>query len=144
MAKKIFVNLPVKDLDKTVAFFTALGFSFNPQFTDENATCMIISEDIYVMFLVEKFFKTFTKKEIADYSRTTEVILCLSADNRSGVDDMVRKAIEAGGSRSNDPQDHGWMYGHSFQDVDGHLWEVVYIDEAAASNPALQTEASLS
>jgi uncharacterized protein len=131
MATKIFVNLPVKDLNKSVAFFTHLGYSFNPQFTNENATCMIIVEDIFVMLLVEPFFKTFTKKQIADATKSTESIICLSADSRQQVDEMVSKAIAAGGTSPNAKQDQGFMYGHGFQDLDGHLWEVMYMDMSA-------------
>jgi len=131
MATKIFVNLPVKDLNKSIDFFTQLGFTFNPQFTDENATCMIIGEDIFVMLLVEKFFKTFTKKEISDASKSTEVILALSADSREKVDELVNKAFAAGASASNYDQDQGFMYGRSFQDLDGHLWEVMWMDPSA-------------
>ncbi len=128
MATQIFVNLPVKDLNRTVSFFTKLGFTFNPQFTDENATCMIIGENIFVMLLVEKFFKTFTKKEISDATNSTEVILAISTESRQRVDEMVSIAIEAGGTAPNDVQDHGWMYAHGFEDLDGHLWEVMYAD----------------
>lgn len=131
MATKIFVNLPVRDLNKTIEFFTKLGFTFNPQFTDENATCMIVGEDIFVMLLVEKFFKTFTKKEICDTTKNTEVIVALSAESREKVDQMTTKAIEAGGRETRERQDHGWMYGRAFQDIDGHLWEIVYMDESA-------------
>jgi uncharacterized protein len=131
MTTKIFANLPVKDLNKTVEFFTKLGFKFNPQFTDENATCMIIGDDIFVMLLVEKFFKTFTKNEICDTSKYTEVLLALSADSREKVDEMIKKAIESGGSEYREPQDHGWMYGRSFQDIDGHIWELIYMDANA-------------
>ena len=131
MKTKTFVNLPVKDLNKTIEFFTKLGFKFNPQFTDENATCMIVGDDIFVMFLVEKFFKTFTKKEIADTSKNTEVIVALSVEGRENVDQMINKAIEYGGKESREPQDHGWMYGRSFEDIDGHLWEIIYMDESA-------------
>jgi len=131
MPTQIFVNLPVKDLNKSVAFFTELGYKFDPQFTDENATCMIVADDIFVMLLVEKFFKTFTKKEISDAKKSTEVILCLSADSRERVDEMVSKAVKAGGTTPNEKQDQGWMYGHGFQDLDGHLWEVVYMDQSA-------------
>ena len=131
MVTKIFVNLPVKDLNKTVEFFTKLGFRFNPQFTDENATCMIVGEDIFVMLLVEKFFKTFTKKEICDATKDAEVIVALSAESREKVDQMMNKVIEAGGRESRESQDYGWMYGRSFQDIDGHLWEIVYMDESA-------------
>jgi predicted lactoylglutathione lyase len=128
---KIFVNLPVKDLNKTIEFFTKLGFKFNPQFTDKNATCMIVGEDIFVMLLVEKFFNTFTKKEISDTSKNTEVIVALSVEGRENVDQMLTKAIEYGGKESREPQDHGWMYGRSFEDIDGHLWEIIYMDESA-------------
>ncbi|HEX2013819.1 MAG TPA: VOC family protein [Nitrososphaera sp.] len=131
MATKIFVNLPVKDLNKTIAFFTKLGFTFNPQFTDENATCMIVGEDIFVMLLVDKFFKTFTKKEICDTGKATEAIIALSAESRAKVDQMITNVIEAGGTESRAQQDHGWMYGRSFQDIDGHLWEILYMDESA-------------
>ena len=131
MATQIFVNLPVRDLNKTVEFFTKLGFKFNPQFTDENATCMIIGDDIFVMLLVEKFFKTFTKNEICDTSKNTEVLLALSADSREKVDQMIKKAIESGGNEFREPQDHGWMYGRSVQDIDGHIWEIIYMDESA-------------
>jgi predicted lactoylglutathione lyase len=131
---KIFVNLPVKNLNKTIEFFTKLGFKFNPQFTDENATCMIVGEDIFVMLLVEKFFKTFTKKEICDTSKNTEVIVALSVEGREKVDQMINKAIEAGGRESREPQDHGWMYGRSFEDINGHLWEIIYMDENALKN----------
>jgi uncharacterized protein len=128
---KIFVNLPIMDLNKSVAFFTKLGFSFNPQFTDENATCMIIGEDIFIMLLVEKFFKTFTKKDVCDTSKNTEAIVALSVESREKVDQMIEKAIEAGGSEPREKQDHGWMYGRSFEDIDGHLWEVFFMEESA-------------
>jgi uncharacterized protein len=131
---KIFVNLPAKDLNKTIDFFTKLGFKFNPQFTDENATCMIVGEDIFVMLLVERFFKTFTKKEICDTSKNTEVIVALSVEGREKVDQMINKAIEAGGRESREPQDHGWMYGRSFEDINGHIWEIIYMDESALKN----------
>jgi len=131
---KIFVNLPVKDLNNTIDFFTKLGFKFNPQFTDENATCMIVSEDIFVMLLVEKFFKTFTKKEICDTTKDTEVIVALSVESREKVDQMINKALESGGKESREPQDHGWMYGRSFEDINKHLWEIIYMDESAVKN----------
>jgi uncharacterized protein len=131
---KIFINLPVKDLNNTIDFFTKLGFKFNPQFTDENATCMIVGEDIFVMLLVEKFFKTFTKKEICDTSKNTEVIVALSVESREKVDQMINKALESGGKESREPQDHGWMYGRSFEDINKHLWEIIYMDESAVKN----------
>lgn len=128
MATKIFVNLPVKDLGRSVDFFTKLGFGFNPQFTDESATCMIISESIFVMLLVESRFKDFTKKEIADAHKTTEVLIALDAESREDVDIMVKNAEAAGGSIYRDAEDYGWMYGHSFADLDGHQWEIAYMD----------------
>jgi predicted lactoylglutathione lyase len=131
MATKIFVNLPVKNLDQSVAFFTKLGFSFNPQFTDEKATCMIVGENIFAMLLVESFFKTFTKKEIANAHKSTEVLLAIDAGSKNEVQDMVSKAVAAGGSTYMDPQDHGWMYQHSFADLDGHQWEILFMDESA-------------
>jgi uncharacterized protein len=131
---KIFLNLPVRDLNKTIEFFTKLGFKFNPQFTDENATCMIVGEDIFVMLLVEKFFRTFTKKEISDTSKNTEMIVALSMENKEKVDQMINKVVQAGGKESREAQDHGWMYGRSFEDINGHLWEVFYMDEGALKN----------
>lgn len=132
MATKIFINLPVKNLNKSIDFFTKLGYSFNQQFTDEKATCMIISEHIYVMLLVTEFFQTFTQKQVADAMKYTESIICLSAESRDEVDELVRKAQEAGAVVATQPQDHGWMYQHGFQDLDGHLWEIAYMDEQAA------------
>ncbi len=131
MATQIFVNLPVKDLNKSVEFFRKLGYTFNPQFTDENATCMIISDSIYVMLLVEPFFKSFTKKEIPDTTQNAQVILALSADSREGVDELVNKAVAAGATTPNEKQDQGFMYGWGYQDLDGHLWEVMYMDPNA-------------
>jgi predicted lactoylglutathione lyase len=131
VAKQIFVNLPVKDLGKTIEFFKKLGFEFNPQFTDENATCMVVNDNIFVMLLVEKFFKTFTQKEICDTTKNTEVIIALSTESREKVDQMLQNVIKAGGKESRKPQDHGWMYGRSFEDLNGHLWEIIYMDEKA-------------
>jgi predicted lactoylglutathione lyase len=130
MATKIFVNLPVRDLNRSMDFFKQLGFHFNPQFTDKNATCMIIGEDIYIMMLVEPFFKGFTKKEICDAAKSTEVIITLSADSREKVDEMVNKALTSGAAVSSKTQDQGWMYGRGFQDLDGHLWEMIWMDPA--------------
>ena len=133
MSTKIFVNLPVKDLDKSIEFFTQLGYTFNPQFTDETATCMIVSADIYVMLLTHAKFKTFTPKQICDATQSTEVLVCLSCESREHVDAMVRKAVAAGGTTYNAPQDHGFMYGHGFQDLDGHIWELVYMEPSATN-----------
>jgi uncharacterized protein len=128
MATKIFVNLPVKDLNRSVDFFTKLGYTFNQQFTDKKATCMIIGEDIFVMLLVEQFFKTFIPNEIADATKTTESLICLSADSREKVDEMVNKAVAAGATTHKEPQDHDFMYGHGYRDLDGHLWEIMWMD----------------
>lgn len=128
MATQIFINLPVKDLPASIAFFTHLGYTFNPQFTDETATCMIIADNIFAMLLTHSKFQQFTPKAIADAHKTTEVLIALDAESREAVDATVRKAVEAGGSIYADPQDHGWMYQHSFADLDGHQWEVLYMD----------------
>ncbi|MFC4102519.1 VOC family protein [Paenibacillus xanthanilyticus] len=124
---KTFINLPVKDLQKSMDFFSAIGFEFNKQFTDDKATCMIINEHCYAMLLVEPFFQSFTSKSLADTTRSTEVIVALAADSREQVDEIADKAMAAGGLHSNDPQDLGFMYTRSFQDINGHLWEVFYM-----------------
>jgi uncharacterized protein len=135
MATNIFVNLPVKDLQKSISFFTHLGFQFNPQFTDENATCMIIGTESFVMLLVEPFFQTFTRKPISDAFAATEVLVALSVDSRDAVDAMVNKALEAGGQLYSEPQDHGFMYQRAFQDLDGHQWEVIWMDPGFVAHP---------
>ena len=134
MAAKIFVNLPVKNLNKSVELFSQLGFTFDPQFTDETATCMIVAEDIYVMLLTEEKFKTFIPKKLCDATKSTEVVVCLSCESRAEVDEMVRKAIAAGGTTYNDAQDYGFMYGHGFQDLDGHIWELIFIEPPGTIN----------
>ena len=133
MNKQIYVNLPVKDLERSQAFFGALGFRFNPQFSDRNAACMIVSPDIYVMLLAEPFFQTFTNKPIADARASTEVLLCLSCDSRAAVDDLAAKAKAAGGAWPNEPKDHGFMYQHGFEDLDGHLWELAFMESMPES-----------
>jgi uncharacterized protein len=133
MSTQIFVNLPVKNLNKSVEFFAKLGYEFNSQFTDENATCMIVSENIFVMLLVEKFFKTFTPKEICDTSKSAEVLVALSFESRAEVDAMVAKAIAAGGTTYKEPIDMGFMYQHGFQDLDGHIWEIFFMEESAVN-----------
>ncbi|MEG4217394.1 VOC family protein [Microcoleus sp. Pol14C6] len=133
MATKIFLNLPVKNLDRSVEFFTKLGFSFNAQFTDETATCMVVSEDIFVMLLTEAKFKEFTPNAICDATKSTEVLVCLSSESREEVDKMIRKAVAAGGTTYNEPQDHGFMYGHGFQDLDGHIWETMFMEPCAVN-----------
>jgi predicted lactoylglutathione lyase len=132
MARQIFVNLPIADMERSKAFFAALGFSFNPQFTNDQGACMVISDTIYAMLLVKPFFKTFIDTEIADATKTTEVLTCLSCDSRAEVDELVKKAVAAGGKPHRQPQDHGFMYGHGFTDPDGHVWELVYMDPNAA------------
>ena len=134
MATKIFINLPVKDLDRSKAFFSALGYNFNPQFTDEKAACMVVSEHIYVMMLVESYFKTFTKKEVGNAHLATQVLLALDAASRDEVQQTITKATELGGSIYAKPQDHGWMYQHSFADLDGHQWEIIYMDATKLPN----------
>lgn len=130
MTTNLFVNLPIKNLQNTVDFFTALGFTFNPQFSDETSTCMIISDSIFAMLLEEEKFKTFTPKEICDTSKSVEALLSLQVESREEVDSMVAKALEAGGSNHMPVQDLGFMYGHSFQDINGHVWEVFYMEGA--------------
>jgi uncharacterized protein len=132
MSAQIFVNLPVKNLGPSMAFFTNLGFAFNPQFTNEEAACMIVSDDSFVMLLTEDKFKTFTNKPICDATKFTEVLVCLSAESREKVDETVSKAVAAGGSTYNEPQDYGFMYGHGFQDLDGHIWELFYMVPGAS------------
>ncbi|NJP09084.1 MAG: VOC family protein [Leptolyngbyaceae cyanobacterium RU_5_1] len=131
MSTQIFVNLPVKDLKPSISFFTQLGFQFNPQFTDETATCMIVSENIFVMLLTYEKFKTFTPNAICDATKSTEVLVCLSMESREKVDEMVRNAIAAGGTTYSEPQDYGFMYAHGFQDLDGHIWELMYMEPSA-------------
>jgi uncharacterized protein len=128
MTTKIFVNLTVKDLDRCRRFFKQLGFTFNPQFTDETAACMVITDDIYAMLLTYPKFKEFTKKDIADAQKTTEVLTCLSFDSKDEVNELVDKAVAAGGTEAREPQDYGFMYGRSFNDLDGHIWEIIWMD----------------
>jgi predicted lactoylglutathione lyase len=130
MVNKLFVNLPVADLQKSIQFFSQLGFSFNEQFTDDKAACMIIGQNIYAMLLVKERFSDFTKKPISDAHTTTEVLLAIDVPARNAVDEMVQKAVTVGGSIYMEPQDHGWMYQHSFADLDGHQWEVFFMDES--------------
>ena len=131
MATKIFVNLPVKDLNKSMTFFKALGYDFNSQFTDSTAACLVISEDIYAMLLTHAKFKEFTPKAICDTAKSTEVLICLSCESRAQVDALVGKALAAGGSKYAEPKDYGFMYQHSFQDPDGHQWELIYMEPDA-------------
>ena len=140
--RKIFVNLAVDDLDRSVEFFTKLGFEFDPRFTDETATCMIVSDEAFVMLLVKDRFKDFTKKELADPASQTEAIVALSAASREEVDEFADAALEAGGRSANDPLEFDFRYGRSFQDPDGHLWEVIWMDMSAVPEPAATATAS--
>lgn len=132
MFKQIFVNLAVKDMARSQAFFKALGLSFNPRFTNEQGACLEIGENFYAMLLVEPFFQGFTKKPISDAHKATEVLLALSVDSRAAVEEVIANAVAAGAATPNAPQDHGFMYQHGFADLDGHQWEVFWMDEAAA------------
>lgn len=129
MPTSIFLNLPIKDLERSTAFFSALGYTFNPQFTNENATCMVISESIFAMLLVEPFYQTFTAKQIVDATTQSEALIGVSADSRQEVDDMVDKAIAAGAIVSREAQDYGFMYSRTFDDLDGHTWEFIWMDQ---------------
>ena len=133
MSTKIYVNLPVKDLERSKEFFGRLGFEFDPKFTDRNATCMIVGENNFVMLLTEEFFGKFTKKELSDTARATEVILALSAESREKVDEMFDRAIAAGGAAGVEPVDENSMYNRSFEDPDGHLWEIFFMEQSAAA-----------
>ena len=127
-ARKMFVNLPVRDLHRSVEFFSTLGFSFDSRFTDEKAACMVVSEEAFVMLLTEPFFKTFTRRRVCNTARDAEGLFALSCRSKAEVDEMVRIAIAAGGKQAMEKQDHGFMYGWSFYDLDGHHWEVVWMD----------------
>jgi uncharacterized protein len=136
-SRLIFVNLPVTDLSASTAFFSALGFGFDERFTDDSATCMVVSEQAYVMLLAESAFAQFTTKPIADARTSTEAILAVSAESREEVDAFADAALAAGASPANEPMDHGFMYGRSFNDPDGHLWEVMWMSpEAIEQGPA--------
>ncbi|MGW7822935.1 VOC family protein [Streptomyces puniciscabiei] len=124
----IFVNLPVNDLDASKKFFTELGYTINPQFSDEKAASVVISDTIVAMLLTKPFYATFTKKEIADATKTSEVLVALSAESREKVDELVDKALASGATPSGETQDHGFMYGRAFDDLDGHTWEVIWMD----------------
>ena len=132
MISKIFVNLPVKDLDKSMAFFKAIGFSFNTQFTDKTAACMVMSDDIYAMLLTHDKVKQFTEKQIADANKTTEVLTALAVESKAKVHELADKAIKAGAKEPRQPQDYGFMFARSFEDPDGHIWEVFWMDPAQA------------
>lgn len=128
-SRKLFVNLAVRDLRRSMGMFSRLGFEFDPRYTDDKAACMVVSDEAYVMLLTEPFFRTFTKKELCDTSTRTEGLFALSCGSRAEVDELVRKAVAAGGSAAMPPVDHGFMYSSSFYDLDGHHWEVLWMDE---------------
>jgi predicted lactoylglutathione lyase len=128
MAKKIFINLPVADLQKATTFYTAIGFTNNPQFSDETASCMVLTEEIYVMLLTYPKFREFTKKEIGNSFSIASVINSLSLDSVEEVNSITDQALKAGGKETNEPKDYGFMQQRSFEDLDGHLWEVLYMD----------------
>jgi predicted lactoylglutathione lyase len=134
---QLFVNLPVKNLDRSVEFYTKLGYTFNPKFTDENATCMIVGENIFVMLLVEPFFQSFTKKTVVDASKQVETLVAVSLPNRAEVDALADKAVAAGAT-AHEPKDYGFMYQRSYDDLDGHTWEVFYMDADADPSAAQQ------
>jgi uncharacterized protein len=134
MATKIFINLPVKNLDNSISFFTKLGFSFNPQFTDDKAGCMVISDNIFAILLTETYFQTFTKKQVCDAKTSTEVLITLDTNSKEELQQLVQKAKESGAVIYNEPQDHGWMYQHGFADLDGHQWELAYMDATQIPN----------
>lgn len=134
MATKVFINLPVSDVERSKAFFEGLGFSFNPQFSDDKAACIVISDSIYVQLLQRDYFATFTRKAIADAHKTTEVLIALDAASREEVDQFIAKAVELGATTYAQAADHGWMYQHSFADLDGHQWEMAYVDMSQFAN----------
>lgn len=136
MSRMIFVNLPVRDLPRAMTFFRALGFDFNPRFTDDTAACMVIDERIHAMLLTHRKFADFAPHAIADATRATEVLVCLSCASRAEVDELVGKAVAAGGTTFRPPEDHGFMYGRAFQDLDGHVWELAWMDPSAIAAPA--------
>jgi uncharacterized protein len=134
MARQIFINLPTKNLQTTARFFSKLGFRFNPQFSDENAQCMIISDDIYVMFLTESYFRSFTKKDIPDTATSAGAIYSLTAESREAVDDFMQRCIQEGGRDVSQPQTWDFMHTRTFEDPDGHLWEIFYMDMTKVAN----------
>jgi uncharacterized protein len=131
MHKQIYVNLAVGNLERSKAFFSALGFGFEPQFTNEQAACLILGDNIYAMLLVKDLFKSFTRKSLCDPRESTEALVGLSCESRGEVDALVARALAAGGCAPRAPQDYGFMYGHGFEDIDGHIWELIYMDPNA-------------
>lgn len=131
MHKQIFVNLPISHMQKSQDFFKRLGFTFNPDYTNDQGACMIIGDNIYAMLLVNDYFQGFTGKPVADATKSTEVLIALSCESRAEVDDLVARAVAAGGTAPRAPQDHGFMYAHGFEDLDGHVWELLHMVEEA-------------
>jgi len=129
MHDQLFVNLPIKDLPRSVKFFGSLGYTFNPRFTDENATCMILGDNLFAMLLVEPYFQTFIEKDVSDAHRTTEVLLAVPVASREAVDALVEKALAAGAKEPRPARDYGFMYQRSYDDLDGHTWEVFHMSE---------------
>lgn len=142
MATMIFVNLPVRDLQKSMAFYSAVGFRNEPKFTDATAACMVYSEHIFVMLLTEEKFRTFTPKAICDARSHSEMLVSLSLDSRAAVDERVQTAVKAGGSTYADPKDLGFMYQHGYQDPDGHIWEIFWMDPVAAEKGCAESAAA--
>ncbi len=130
MNRKIFVNLPVKDLRKSVEYYQGLGFGLHPKFTDDTAACIVISDDIYVMAITHAKFREFTTRTISDSAKSTEVLVAISAESRAEVDEFATRAVAMGGKIHRKPEDHGWMYGQSVEDLDGHIWEMFWMDES--------------
>ncbi|MHB9147197.1 MAG: VOC family protein [Candidatus Amoebophilus sp.] len=130
MAKNVFINLPVKELERSEKFFTQLGFTVNPQFSDDKAKCIVIGDNIFVMLLTEEFFQGFTKKPISNAKESTQVLIAIDADSKEEVIELVKRAQQAGGTTYAEPMDYGWMYQNSFADLDGHQWEIVYMDQS--------------
>jgi uncharacterized protein len=132
MSTKVFINLPVANLDRSKEFFTAIGFAVNPQFTDDMAACIVISPHIYAMLLTRQRFQEFTSKPVADAHAATEVLTALSMESKEAVHDIMEKALAAGATEARPPEDHGFMYGRSFHDLDGHIWELFWMDAGFA------------
>ena len=135
MHQQIFVNLPIDNMARSQDFFRAMGYEFNANFTNEQGACLVLGDRLYAMLLVKPFFQSFTGKTIVDASQATEVLVCLSCESRAAVDALVAKALAAGGTAPRPPQDHGFMYAHGFEDLDGHIWELAWMDTSALANP---------
>ncbi len=135
MHKNIFVNLPIRDMARSRRFFESLGYHFNPQFSNDQGASLVLGENLFAMLLIEPFFQTFTAKPVADATQSTEVIVCVSCESRADIDSLVARAVAGGASTPRPPQDHGFMYQHGYTDLDGHIWELVYMAPADAGTP---------